>query len=135
MCTTPCGSGWDGGPGGCSGSCGSHWSHQSCMNFNGPKEFDDPLPRFSMIQRKFQSEVWTLIIQNFTVIFASSMVLFLQSHHDRNLCRDQRQRNESKHFTNCICFCKMSSFGLRNSCSHNMKQIVIMFYECLWHDV
>ena len=64
-----------------------------------PKEFDDPLvsdsleviskeygtfmiqrnsmiPRYLMIQRKFQLEVWTLIIQNSTVIPPSSMVLF-----------------------------------------------------------
>ena len=34
------------------------------------------IPRYSMIQRKFQLEVWNLIIQKSTVIPPSSLVLF-----------------------------------------------------------
>ena len=42
------------------------------MNFNDPKEFDDP--RYSMIKRKYQLEEWTLIIQNSSVILPSPMI-------------------------------------------------------------
>ena len=34
------------------------------------------IPRYSKIQREFQLEVWTLIIQKSTMIPPSSMVLF-----------------------------------------------------------
>ena len=51
------------------------------MDFNDPKEFDDPrysmIPGiYSMIKRKYQLEEWTLIIQKSTVIPPSAMVLF-----------------------------------------------------------
>ena len=45
------------------------------VDFDDPKEVDDP--RYLMIQREFQFEVWTLIIQKSTVIPPSSMVLLL----------------------------------------------------------
>ena len=45
------------------------------MDFNVPKEFDDP--RYSVIKRKFQLEEWTLIIPKSTVILPSLMVLLL----------------------------------------------------------
>ena len=35
------------------------------------------IPRYLMIQKEFQLEVWTLIIQKSTTIPPSSMVLFL----------------------------------------------------------
>ena len=43
------------------------------MDFNDPKEFDDPQV---FDGRKFQLEVWNLIIQKSTVIPPSSLVLF-----------------------------------------------------------
>ena len=83
--------------------------------FVDPKEFDDGLLvisnesvdfndqrnsmifMYSMIQREFQSEVWTLINQKSTVTPPSSMILFLKrrnvplssSSSSSNLCPDQ----------------------------------------------
>ena len=37
------------------------------------------MPRYSMIQREFQLEEWTLIIQKSTVMPPSSMVFFLRN--------------------------------------------------------